>query len=232
MAHPITRTLGIELARGGRIPVRPDLTLPGHPEVFAVGDIVSLTDSNGSVGAGRFTGRDADGDSCGEAAAGEMDGNEAVQRDFTYRDKGSMATIGRSAAIAQVAGLQFSGFIAWLLWLFVHLIFLVGFRNKVAVLVQWFYSYVRYKRGANPHHHRSRNLSPCRPHHSSKNSSTCPEKPPSSSAAPANFAARWPWASPAPEPRSCSAAASRKRPNNASRKSNPTAARATSCRWM
>ena len=78
----------------------------------------------------------------------EMDGGKVERRDFRYRDKGSMATIGRSAAIAQVAGLRFTGFIAWMLWLFVHLIFLVGFRNKVAVLLQWFYSYVRYKRGA------------------------------------------------------------------------------------
>jgi NADH dehydrogenase len=148
MAHPITRTLGIELARGGRIPVRPDLTLPGHPEVFAVGDIVSLTDSNGVLVPGVSPGAIQMGGHVAKLLRAKFDGNEALRREFTYRDKGSMATIGRSAAIAQVAGLQFSGFIAWLLWLFVHLIFLVGFRNKVAVLVQWFYSYVRYKRGA------------------------------------------------------------------------------------
>jgi NADH dehydrogenase len=148
MAHPITRTLGIELARGGRIPVRPDLTLPGHPEVFAVGDIVSLTDSNGVLVPGVSPGAIQMGIHVAKLLRAKFDGNEALKREFSYRDKGSMATIGRSAAIAQVAGLQFSGFIAWLLWLFVHLIFLVGFRNKVAVLVQWFYSYVRYKRGA------------------------------------------------------------------------------------
>jgi NADH dehydrogenase len=148
MAHPITRSLGIELARGGRIPVRPDLTLPGHPEVFAIGDIVSLTDSNGVLVPGVSPGAIQMGVHVAKLLREEMDGTEAAQRDFRYRDKGSMATIGRSAAIAQVAGLQFSGLIAWLLWLFVHLIFLVGFRNKVAVLVQWFYSYVRYKRGA------------------------------------------------------------------------------------
>jgi NADH dehydrogenase len=148
MAHPITRTLGIELARGGRIPVRPDLTLPGHPEVFAVGDIVSLTDANGVLVPGVSPAAIQMGIHVAKLLHAKIDGNEALRRDFTYRDKGTMATIGRSAAIAQVAGLHFSGFIAWLLWLFVHLIFLVGFRNKVAVLVQWFYSYVRYKRGA------------------------------------------------------------------------------------
>jgi NADH dehydrogenase len=148
MAHPITQTLGMELARGGRIPVRPDLSLPGHPEVFAIGDIVSLTDSNGVVVPGVSPGAIQMGVHVAKLLRAEMEGNKAMPREFTYRDKGSMATIGRSAAIAQVGGLQFSGFIAWLLWLFVHLLFLVGFRNKVAVLLQWFYSYVNYKRGA------------------------------------------------------------------------------------
>jgi NADH dehydrogenase len=148
MAHPITQTLGIELARGGRIPVCPDLTLPGHPEVSAIGDIVSLTDTNGMLVPGVSPGAIQMGTHVAKLLSAEMDGNQAVKRDFRYRDKGSMATIGRSAAIAQVAGMHFSGFIAWMLWLFVHLIFLVGFRNKVAVLLQWFYSYVRYKRGA------------------------------------------------------------------------------------
>jgi NADH dehydrogenase len=148
MAHPITQTLGIDLARGGRIPVRPDLTLPGHPEVFAIGDIVSLTDANGVLVPGVSPGAIQMGIHVAKLLYAEIDGNQAVKRDFRYRDKGSMATIGRSAAIAQVGGLHFSGFIAWLLWLFVHLIFLIGFRNKIAVLLQWFYSYVRYKRGA------------------------------------------------------------------------------------
>jgi NADH dehydrogenase len=148
MAHPITQTLGIALARGGRIPVQPDLSLPGHPEVFAIGDIVSLTDSNGVLVPGVSPGAIQMGAHVAKLLLAKMNGNLVENREFTYRDKGSMATIGRSAAIAQVAGLQFSGFIAWLLWLFVHLIFLVGFRNKIAVLVQWFYSYVRYKRGA------------------------------------------------------------------------------------
>jgi len=148
MAHPITQTLGIELARSGRIPVLPDLTLPGHPEVSAIGDIVYLTDPNGVLVPGVSPGAIQMGIHVAKLLRAEMDGNQAVKRDFRYWDKGSMATIGRSAAIAQVAGMHFSGLVAWLLWLFVHLIFLVGFRNKIAVLLQWFYSYVRYKRGA------------------------------------------------------------------------------------
>ncbi len=148
VAHPITKSLGIELARGGRIPVLPDLTIPGHPEVFAIGDIVSLIDTNRVLVPGVSPGAIQMGIHVAKRLRAEMDGRLIVKRDFRYWDKGSMATIGRSAAIAQVAGLQFSGFIAWMLWLFVHLIFLVGFRNKIAVLLQWFYSYVRYKRGA------------------------------------------------------------------------------------
>lgn len=147
-AHPIARTLGIDLVRGGRIPVLPDLTVPGHPEVFAIGDIVSLTDSNGVLVPGVSPGAIQMGAHVAKLLRAQLHGTELVQRDFKYWDKGTMATIGRSAAIAQVAGLHFSGFIAWLLWLFVHLIFLVGFRNKLAVLLQWFYSYIRYKRGA------------------------------------------------------------------------------------
>ncbi len=71
-----------------------------------------------------------------------------VRKQFRYFDKGSMATIGRSAAVAESNGMKFDGFIAWLMWLFIHLLFLVGFRNKVAVLLQWFYAYIRYRRGA------------------------------------------------------------------------------------
>lgn len=148
MAHPITQTLGIELARGGRIPVKPDLTLHDHPEVSAIGDIISLTDPNGVLVPGVSPGAIQMGSFVAKRLKAKLDGKPAPLHAFIYRDKGSMATIGRKAAIAQVAGMHFSGFFAWLLWLFVHLIFLVGFRNKIAVLSQWFYSYVRYKRGA------------------------------------------------------------------------------------
>ncbi|MGV3756643.1 MAG: NAD(P)/FAD-dependent oxidoreductase [Verrucomicrobiota bacterium] len=148
---PITKKLGVELDRGGRIKVQPDCSLPGHPEVFAIGDIASLVDANGKVVPGV------------SPAAMQMAGHvaeiiEDELRDhalppekrpaFKYWDKGSMATIGRSAAVAKAGNLEMTGFPAWLMWLFIHLIFLVGFRNKVAVLFQWAYSYFTYKRGS------------------------------------------------------------------------------------
>jgi len=148
---PITKKLGVELDRGGRIKVMPACSLPGHPEVFAIGDIASLVDANGKVVPGV------------SPAAMQMAGHvaeiiEDELRDhalppekrpaFKYWDKGSMATIGRSAAVAKAGHLEMTGFPAWLMWLFIHLIFLVGFRNKVAVLFQWAYSYFTYKRGS------------------------------------------------------------------------------------
>jgi len=148
---PLTKKLGVELDRGGRIKVLPDCSVPGHPEVFAIGDIVSLVDANGKAVPGV------------SPAAMQMAGHvaniiEDEMRDhaeppekrpaFKYWDKGSMATIGRSAAVSKIGDLEMTGFPAWLMWLFIHLVFLVGFRNKIAVLFQWGYSYFTYKRGS------------------------------------------------------------------------------------
>lgn len=149
MAHPLTHTLGLELDRAGRIPVLPDCSIPGHPEVFAIGDITTLTDARNQ----RVPGVSPAAMQMGRYVAERihedlMHGKAAPRPPFVYFDKGSMATIGRSAAVAEVAGMKFSGWTAWMMWLFIHLVFLVGFRNKLAVLLQWFYSYIRYKRGA------------------------------------------------------------------------------------
>jgi NADH:ubiquinone reductase (H+-translocating) len=148
---PLTKKLGVELDRGGRIKVLPDCSVPGHPEVFAIGDIASLVDANGKIVPGV------------SPAAMQMAGHAAKiiedelrdhamppeQRPvFKYWDKGSMATIGRSAAVAKVGKLEITGFPAWLMWLFIHVLFLIGFRNKVAVMFQWAYSYFTYKRGS------------------------------------------------------------------------------------
>lgn len=148
-AVPLTRQLGVELDRAGRIKVRPDLSLPGYPEVFAIGDLALVLDE---------TGRPVPGVS---PAAMQMARHVAhlIKADlvtpgtasrpaFRYWDKGSMATIGRSAAVAEIKRLKLSGGLAWLVWLGVHLIFLIGFRNKLAVLLQWAYAYCTYKRGA------------------------------------------------------------------------------------
>lgn len=150
-AAPVTKTLGVELDRGGRILVRPDLTLPGHPEVFAIGDVVSLVDAKGVVVPGVAQGALQMGEHVAAILEKELrHGTPSPESRpaFAYRDKGSMATIGRSSAVAEIAGRKLSGFVAWLAWLVVHLLFLVGFRNKFSVLMQWMYSYFTYKRGA------------------------------------------------------------------------------------
>tara|TARA_R110002096_G_scaffold4501_5_gene21060 strand:+ start:3488 stop:4777 length:1290 start_codon:yes stop_codon:yes gene_type:complete len=141
-APAIVRNLGVETDRAGRLKVRPDLSLPGHPEVYAIGDIVSLIDANGKAVPGLCPAAIQMGDYVARQLGRGQTGP------FKYLDKGSMATIGRSAAVATSGGAKFTGFIAWLMWLFIHLLFLIGFRNKVAVFWQWVYSYMTYKRGA------------------------------------------------------------------------------------
>jgi len=149
-AHPLTRTLGVETDRAGRLKVAPDLSLPGHPEVFALGDLVTLVDRKGVIVPGiapaaMQMGAHAARLVAAEIRAGPKDGPRAA---FAYWDKGTMATIGRSAAVAQIGRLRFSGWPAWAAWLGVHLIFLIGFRNKLSVVLQWVYAYWTYQRGA------------------------------------------------------------------------------------
>jgi NADH dehydrogenase len=149
-ASPLTRKLGVELDRAGRVKVGPDLSLPGHPEVFAIGDMALVLDEEGRPVPGvspaamqmaRHVARIIQDDLIFGPAPGR-------RPSFKYWDKGTMATIGRSAAVAKIGKLEFDGFPAWAAWLLVHLIFLIGFRNKLAVLLQWAYSYFTYKRGA------------------------------------------------------------------------------------
>lgn len=148
---PIAKQLGVELDRAGRVKVLPDLSVPGYPEVFALGDMVSLVDANGVIVPGVAQGAMQMGRHAARTIARELRGEKfspAGRTAFAYRDKGTMATIGRSSAVALINGVQLSGVPAWLAWLGVHLIFLLGFRNKVSVLIQWTYSYFTYKRGA------------------------------------------------------------------------------------
>jgi NADH:ubiquinone reductase (H+-translocating) len=149
-AHPLSRTLGIDLDRAGRVLVNPDLSVPEHPEVFAIGDLALVRDRRGQIVPGvspaamqmaRHVARIIE----GELRSGVAGPSRAA---FDYWNKGTMATIGRSAAVAQLGKLEFNGWLAWAAWLLVHLIFLVGFRNKAAVLLQWTYSYFTYKRGS------------------------------------------------------------------------------------
>jgi NADH dehydrogenase len=149
-AHPLTRTLGLETDRAGRLKVAPDLSLPGHPEVFALGDLVSLVDRNGVTVPGIAPAAMQMGAHAANLLAQEIRARERnrPRAAFAYWDKGNMATIGRSAAVAQIGRFKFSGWPAWAAWLSVHLVFLVGFRNKLSVFIQWLYSYLTYKRGA------------------------------------------------------------------------------------
>src|SRR5947207_2218182 len=149
-ASPLTQKLGVELDRAGRVKVQPDLSLPGHPEVFAIGDMALVLDDEGKPVPGVSPAAMQMGRHVARIILDELDlgPGQAPRPAFKYWDKGTMATIGRSAAVAKVGKLEFSGFVAWVAWLFIHLIFLVGFRNKLAVLLQWTYSYFAYKRGA------------------------------------------------------------------------------------
>ncbi len=150
-ASPLTRKLGVELDRAGRIKVNPDCSLPSHPEVFAIGDLVSLMQEDGHPVPGVSPAAMQMARHVAEILRAEilsLSGTPPARPAFGYWDKGSMATIGRSAAVAYLKDFHLTGFAAWLAWLFVHLIFLLGFRNKLVVMMQWTFSYFTYKRGA------------------------------------------------------------------------------------
>ncbi len=146
-ASALTAKLGAPLDRAGRVLVKPDLSLPDHPEVFVIGDACSIVDCDGQIVPGVSPAAIQEAKHVSRIILDELEGHPA-RPPFDYWDKGSMATIGRSAAVAKMGPIQFTGFLAWIAWLVVHLLFLVGFRNKVAVLWQWFYSYLTYRRGA------------------------------------------------------------------------------------
>jgi NADH dehydrogenase len=144
-ASPLGRTLGAPMDRAGRVMVRPDLTMPGHPEIHVVGDLAHL-EQDGSPIPGVAPAASQMGAHAARNILLAIDGKPTIP--FHYVDKGSMATIGRNAAVAQVAGLKLSGIPAWLMWMFVHIFFLIGFRNRVLVMIQWAWSYFSYDRGA------------------------------------------------------------------------------------
>jgi NADH dehydrogenase len=149
-ANSLTRKLGVELDRAARIKVLPDLSIPGHPEAFGVGDIVTVMQKDGKPVPGVSPAAMQMARHVAEIIRDDIESKIPLERRpaFRYWDKGTMATIGRSRAVAKIGHFEFSGYPAWLAWLFVHLIFLVGLRNKIAVMFNWFYSYITYKRGA------------------------------------------------------------------------------------
>jgi NADH dehydrogenase len=148
LAGRLGELTGAEVDRAGRVTVERDLTLPGHPEVFAVGDMVRVRDSHGvaqtlpgvapvAMQQGRYAAR----------VLGARLRSENTPP-FHYRDKGNLATIGRGAAVAEIKRLRLSGLIAWLIWVAVHLWYLIGFENRLLVFMQWFFSFATHGRGA------------------------------------------------------------------------------------
>jgi NADH dehydrogenase len=145
-ASPLGKSLGAPTDRAGRVQVQPDLTIPGHPEVFVVGDLASILQQNGKPVPGVAPSAIQMGRFAAATIIGDLHGKP--REAFHYNDKGSLATIGRSAAIAEVKGFKMSGFTAWLTWLLVHVLFLIGFRNRIQVLWEWFWAYITFSRGA------------------------------------------------------------------------------------
>jgi NADH dehydrogenase len=149
-ASPLVDTLGVPVGAGGRVQVMPDCSVPGHPNVFIIGDAAYLVDSKsdrpvpgvsqGALQMGRFVARVIAEDTRGSRASRE--------RGFHYVDWGSMATIGKSRAVVEIGPLRFGGFLAWLAWMFLHVSVLIGFRNRIAVMTSWIYGYVFMRRGS------------------------------------------------------------------------------------
>lgn len=145
-ASPLGRKLGVAVDRAGRVLVQPDLSIPGHREVFVLGDLAALADENGKMLPGVAPVAIQQGDWVAETIGRDLENQP--RRNFQYHDKGSLATIGRAAAVAQFGKFELSGYFAWLAWLFVHILFLIGFRNRLLVMIQWAWSYLTYERGA------------------------------------------------------------------------------------
>jgi len=145
-ASPLGRALGVPVDRAGRVFVEPDLSIPGHREVFVIGDLATMKDKHGNLLPGVAPVAMQQGKFIARQIAADLGGDS--REAFHYLDKGSLATIGRAAAIAQFGKVHISGFLAWLAWLFIHIMFLVGFRNRILVMIQWAWSYLTYERGA------------------------------------------------------------------------------------
>ena len=149
-ASPLGRKLGVPVDRAGRVLVQPDLSIPGHPEVFVIGDLAALADEKGKMLPGVAQVAIQEGKWAAQMIAADLANRRhaAPRRNFHYRDMGSLATIGRAAAVAQIAGFELSGYFAWLAWLFIHILFLIGFRNRMVVMINWAWAYLTYERGA------------------------------------------------------------------------------------
>ena len=146
-ASPIGASLGVPTDRAGRVIVGPDLTIPGHPEVFVTGDMAAAKSQNtGKPVPGVAQGGLQGGAYAGKVIAAEVNAAPAMgpmhREPFSYWDKGNMAVIGKNRAVAQIGKLHFGGFFAWFLWGAIHVMFLVNFRNRIQVMISWFWELV------------------------------------------------------------------------------------------
>jgi NADH dehydrogenase len=146
IASPVNQSLGVPLDRQGRVIVEPDCTIPGHPEIFVLGDAAAFSHQKGGTLPGLCPVAIQMGDYAANAISGDL--ARRPRHPFSYWDKGQLAVIGRGHAVADVGRLRFGGLLAWLTWIFVHIFFLIGFRNRVIVLFEWAWSYWTYQRGA------------------------------------------------------------------------------------
>jgi NADH:ubiquinone reductase (H+-translocating) len=145
-ASPLGRLLGAPLDRAGRVQVQPDLTLPDYPEVFVAGDLAALSQANGQPVPGVAPAAKQMGAHVARAITARLAGRGAAP--FEYQDYGNLATIGRMAAVVDLRGFRFSGLLAWWFWLAAHVFFLIGFRNRFTVLINWAWAYWTYQRHA------------------------------------------------------------------------------------
>ena len=141
-ASPLGRTLGAPVDRAGRVKVQPDLSIEAHPEILVVGDLATLTDAKGKQVPGLAPAAIQMGRYAGKRVRAILEGKSS--KPFAYFDKGSLATIGRAAAVGYSGPLKLHGLIAWLAWLFIHLFFLIGFRNRLFVILQWAWAYLSF----------------------------------------------------------------------------------------
>jgi NADH dehydrogenase len=144
-ASKLGAQLGVETDRAGRVIVQPDCSIGAHPEVFVIGDLAHMQRADGSIVPGVAQGAIQMGKHAGRQIRRDLEGQRRVP--FRYLDKGDLATIGRAAAVARIGGFKLSGLIAWLIWVVVHIAYLIGFRNRVLVMMQWAWAYLTYHRG-------------------------------------------------------------------------------------
>jgi NADH:ubiquinone reductase (H+-translocating) len=146
-ASTLGKKLGVETDRAGRVPVEPDLSVTGHPEMFVIGDMSTLTDVNGVPVPGLGAAAIQEGKTAGDNILRDL--RKEKRQPFAYKDKGTMATIGHNRAIAEFGNKKFSGLIAWLLWSLVHVYLLIGFRSRLAVMLEWIWAYTK-RSGSSP----------------------------------------------------------------------------------